>query len=223
MAMLNESDKLDEAKGALLNDSFMGILIHDVIAALERREANDDQTSRRDLVRTTFAAIEGVVWIYREDVRSVANTIEPLSPIVELAFAEKTYSVDERGYVQEQPRFISMSAMIRLASRVAEQICPELKIDFGVSGWTDLQLAIKVRNRITHPKNISDLDVTNGDIKITESALLWFLNLQVNVMSATLSASIQYHSKFRILLQKLKAGDEKVLAQYRAVLMAEKY
>jgi hypothetical protein len=218
---LIESKKSDEEKSMPLNDSFMGMLIHDVIAALERREVNDDQTSRRDLVRTLFAAIEGLVWVYRENVRAVANDIDPLSPIMELAFAEKTYSVDEKGHVQEQQRFISMLAMIRLASRVAEKICPELKIDFGVSGWTDLQLAIKVRNRITHPKSLSDLNITKGDIEISESALLWLLKLMESVMTATLSASKQDYSEFILFAEKLRSGDEEALALYRAALMAE--
>jgi hypothetical protein len=116
---------LNSNDGKQIRDSFAGILIQDVISALERLEEGGSQTNKRDLIRTLFAAIEGLVWIYREDVRSVANTIEPLSPIMELAFAEKIYSVDEKGILQEQKRFISIPAMIRLTSRVAEQICPE--------------------------------------------------------------------------------------------------
>jgi hypothetical protein len=219
--MANGSKKSVKEKSASLTDGFMGTLIQDVIAALERRDASDDQTARRDLIRTLFAAIEGLVWVYREHIRSVANDIDSLSPIMELAFDERTYSVDEKGRIQEQIRFISIPAMIRLASRVAERVCPKLKIDFGVPGWTDLQLAIKVRNRITHPKNISDLDVSVGDIEISESALHWFLDLMNNVMMATLSASINFNSELKLLTAQLQLGDEEALAQYRAILMAK--
>ncbi len=198
------------------------ILVQDVISSFERHDIEPTQSNKRDLIRTIFAAIEGLSWTYREDVRSTANTIDPLSPLMELAFTETSYFVSEKGFVQEQTRFISMPAMIRLASRVAEQICPKLKIDFGVAGWTDLQLAIKVRNRITHPKNISDLQVSNGDIEISNSALLWFLKLTNDVLEATLSASKQYLSEIRLIVEKMKAGDEEVLKQYRAVLMDNK-
>jgi FlaG/FlaF family flagellin (archaellin) len=189
------------------------------MSSIELHDIEPTQAHKRNSVRTIFTAIEGLSWLYREDIRSTANTIDPLSPLMELAFTETSYFVNEKGHVQEQTRFISMPAMIRLASRVAEQICPKLKIDFGVTGWTDLQLAIKVRNRVTHPKSISDLQVSDGDIEISKSALLWFLELTNDVMEATLSASTQYLSELRFITEKMKAGDEKILEQYRAVLM----
>jgi hypothetical protein len=217
--MVNETNNLEKE----VQESFLRILVEDVIILIERHDIDPTQANKRDLIRTIFAAIEGLSWSYREDVRSNANTIDPLPPLMELAFTETSYFVSEKGHVQEQTRFISMPAMIRLTSRVAEQICPELKIDFGVTGWTDLQLAIQVRNRLTHPKKISDLQVSKGDIEISQSALLWFLTLTNDVLEATLSVSKQYLSEFQLIAEKLKAGDEEILEQYRAVLMDNRF
>ena len=107
--------------------------------------------------------------------RNSANIIEPLSQIQEFAFAEKSYAVSDNGQIQEQIRFVSIPSMIRLTTQIAEQLDTELEIDFGVVGWADLKQAIKVRNRITHPKSISDLDISDTDIAIIQSGLLWFL------------------------------------------------
>jgi len=47
------------------DDSFLKTLIQDIGAALSRNEAADNQASRRDTIRTAFAVIEGLVWIFR--------------------------------------------------------------------------------------------------------------------------------------------------------------
>lgn len=204
-----DSKKSENDDAAVLNDSFVRILLQDVITAIDHNDTTDDQSTRRDLIRTIFVAIEGLVWIYRRSVRSAADTIEPLSPITELAFDELSYSVDEQGRINEQPRYINITTMIRLASRVAEEISPELKIDFSVSGWMDLRLALKVRNRITHPKNISDLAVSEGDIQISQSALFWILGLLDEVMTTILLASKNFLLEFAKVSEKLNNGDEK--------------
>lgn len=59
-------------------EEFLGILMHDVLLAIQRRNLDDTQATRRDLIRTMFAAIEGASWEYREHVRSVATDLESL-------------------------------------------------------------------------------------------------------------------------------------------------
>jgi hypothetical protein len=224
--ILKSKFNLGEAMNSDLNEendvqkTLPRILIQDVILSLERHDHQSTQANKRDLVRTIFAAIEGLIWMYRVEIRFHANVIDPLSPIQEIALAEKSYAVDERGEIKEQVRFIPIPAMIRLTTRIAEQICPELKIDFGALGWTDLKQAIKVRNRITHPKNTSDLNVSEADIAISQSGLFWFLDLFEKVLNALHSATTNYLADVRDLTKLLKSGDETALAQYRKVLLA---
>jgi hypothetical protein len=215
--MVNETNNLEKE----VQESFLRILVEDVIISTERHDIDPTQANKRDLIRTIFAAIEGLSWSYREKVRSVANDIDPLSPIQKLALAEKTYSVDEQGKIQAQTRFISIPAMIRLTTRLVEQFCPALKVDFDVAGWADLKQAIKVRNRITHPKSLSDLDVSSADVAFSQSGLFWFLGLVGDVMAVMLSAQTEYLADFRHLTNLLASGDETALAEYRAVLTAQ--
>lgn len=205
-----------------VQETFLMILVQDVILSLNRHDIEPIQSNKRDLVRAIFAAIEGLSWSYREDIRMTASVVDPLSPIQEMALAEKSYSIDEQGKIKEQTRFISIPAMIRLTTRIAETVCPELKIDFGVPGWTDLKQAIKVRNRITHPKSLSDLQVSMADLVISQSGLFWFLDLIENVSGATLNASTRYLKDLRNLTDLLISGDEAALTQYRAALMIQR-
>lgn len=52
---------------------FLGSLMLDVDDALRRQESQDSPTTRRGLIRTLIAAVEGLAWIYREHVLGIAK------------------------------------------------------------------------------------------------------------------------------------------------------
>ncbi len=201
-----------------VRETFFGILTQDVILSMERHERSDTQATRRDLIRTMFAAIEGYVWRYREHVQSVISDIGTIPTLTELALSETSYSVTENGKVEAQSRFITLTAMIRLVSRLAEEHCPGLQVDFTQAGWSHLQQAIKIRNRITHPKSKSDLEVTSQDIAITNAGFFWLLKSITAVMEFTKTALEQYVTDLKLLGEKLVSGDPKAMAEYQAAL-----
>jgi hypothetical protein len=196
-------------------ESFHLILMNDVLLSMERVERADTQTSRRDLIRTTFAAIEGYVWQYRSHVRFMVETVSEIPPIMALALAEATYVVSETGKLSEQTRFVSLTAMIRLVTRLAEANCAGLKIDFSDQGWSNVQQAIDIRNRITHPKNHSDLTITDEDIEISRDGFFWLIIMMLRVMQASVDRSSHFLDEFTKLLGQLKSGDPAALADYR--------
>jgi hypothetical protein len=199
-------------------DTFFGILSHDVVICWERIEVADTQATRRDLIRTMFAAIEGYVWEYRAFVKSIVNDIGTVSPIMELALTETSYSVNDQGRLEEHIRPIPVTSMIRLVTKLAEEHCPELKIDFSTTGWSNLKQTIKIRNRITHPKSASDLEVTPEDIAISQAGFFWLLALIADVMEATKNASANHLAALRSVFEKLISGDPQTLADYQAAL-----
>jgi hypothetical protein len=77
--------------------AFLALLIEDVIAARKRLTTAHTQTARRDVVRASLAAIEGMIWVAREHVRTVLASLEQLTPVADLAMQELTYTVSERG------------------------------------------------------------------------------------------------------------------------------
>ena len=201
-------------------ETFFGILTQDVILSMERQERNDTQATRRDLIRTMFAAIEGYVWKYREHVRSVISDIGTIPALTELALSETSYTVTENGKLEAQTRFITLTAMIRLVSRLAEEHCPGLQVDFSQAGWSHLQQAIKIRNRITHPKSTSDLTITPQDIATTNAGFFWLLESITSVMESTKIALEQYVTDIKLLGEKLISGDPQAIAEYKAALSA---
>ncbi|MBM3927404.1 MAG: hypothetical protein FJ335_02950 [Sphingomonadales bacterium] len=189
-------------------------LIEDVIAANDRLQTSDTQTARRDVVRASIAAIEAEVWLVRGHVRDALQSLDALSPLADLALRETTYSVGENGRLQAKERSVPIPTAIKFVSAQAAIICPNLEVDFTHRGWESLQRAIKIRDRITHPRPMRGLDVSSDELFTVKSGLFWVIGTVDYIMAST-NLII---SEAREILKQLIAGDEGALAEYQAAL-----
>lgn len=197
---------------------FMALLIEDVIAARERLTAAHTQTARRDVVRASLAAIEGVTWVAREHVRKVLAELEQLTPVADLAMRELSYSVSERGQPIEQVRGLPLLTAVRLVVWQARIICPEISVEFSAAGWSDLRQAVNIRNRITHPKPDQDFAISDDDLAVVGSGMSWLLATVEYVMASTNLAFAQSNDLLREIVHRLSVGDPDALAEYHAIL-----
>lgn len=198
--------------------SLIRILIEDVIASQTALSVSDTPVNRRNLIRTTFAAAEGLIWLTRQHVRESAQAMDQLSPLADLALTEQSYQITASGEVVEAVKFVPMSTSIRLIVRQAQLIAPELEIDFNDAGWQSLRQAIERRNRLTHPKALVDLDVTETDLTTCERGFEWLLAVTTNILSQTTQELAVYSVLTRKLLNDLKNGNPAALAAYYALL-----
>jgi hypothetical protein len=162
---------------------FTHILVEDVVGAQKRLEAADSQSHRRDLVRTILAAIEGLHWQLKKDVLihpKLDLTHHELS-----ALLEETYSVNRTGNVVAAPRFLPLDVSIRLVVQVVRRYRPNYTVDFSHQGWDNLTHAIKLRNRLVHPKTVGDMSVSDTDIGKATSGFSWMLALVIEVLRET--------------------------------------
>lgn len=189
-------------------------LIEDVIAARQRLDSNDTQTARRDVVRASFAAIEGEIWLARQHVRDSLQSLDELTPLADLALRETAYIVTDKGEIVLQERGVPIHAAMRLVAKQAQIICPELSVEFGGQGWADLRGAAELRNRITHPRPGRSLDVAEDDLRLIASALNWVIATTDYIMASTNLTLVQV----RDFVDKLVSGDPDALAQYQAAL-----
>lgn len=58
---------------------------------------------------------------------------------------------------------------------------------FEGKGWDDFQEIIKIRNRITHPKELSDISVSLEDIERSKNAINWYLGVKKSLHSAEIA------------------------------------
>jgi hypothetical protein len=185
--------------------------------ALDRAAVDGTPPDRRNLLRTIISAAEGISWVCRSHVLSIAEELGETTPFMELAFSEASLFVNERGEIVEQPRYISTIAMIRLTARVATQLCPDSTVDLGTTGWRCLKNAFQTRNRITHPKSSSDLAISDEEMACAKVGFFWFLDFSIHLMEETMKAFSTHVSLAKDLVDRLKAGDPDALALYNRV------
>ncbi|MGZ8286065.1 MAG: hypothetical protein ACXW27_11175 [Allosphingosinicella sp.] len=198
--------------------AFMALLIEDVIAARERLATARTQTARRDVVRSSLAAIEGMTWVAREHVRIALDELDELTPIADLALREISYSISENGKLNEQTRPVPLLAAIRFVVSQAKVLVPELSVDFSGTSWSNLRRAVDIRNRITHPKPDQDLAISDNDLAVVGSSVSWLLATVEFVMAGMNLALTHYNDLARDLVQRLISGDPEALAEYHAAV-----
>lgn len=154
-------------------------LMGDVAEAQRDLDAGDNPFRRRSYVRTVFAAVEGAV--HELKLRALqGDGAHPLffSP-GELSFIhEEAYSLDDRGNVRVQPRFVPAASNVLFAFKayMRSKGC-EAALNLDHEGWPAFRGAIAIRNRITHPKRPQDLVLSDEDLHTVDLGYRWFTAL----------------------------------------------
>jgi hypothetical protein len=179
-------------------------LIGDALAASSRLLKDDTPTHRRELVRTLFAGIEGLVWRLKQDVlKHIAS--DGLSEHERAAMLEETYRVDDNGTVDVLPRYLPLTSGIRLAARIIERYRPEFKAQFDTDGWASLKQALNIRNRLVHPKTGDDLNVSRDEIAKCYEAFAWVLAFSIRALGETLDVMATERKKLEQELLSLQS------------------
>ncbi|HQS70999.1 MAG: hypothetical protein B7Y36_04195 [Novosphingobium sp. 28-62-57] len=209
-----------EAKRLAVERAFLTTLMIDADAAIRRFRdpENDIQQARRELVRSVHATIDGVVWAFREHVRSSAREMDMLTAAEEAVLSETSFQVNERGMISAQTRYLPLLGAVRLAARIATKINSNFTPDFGGSDWRGFIEAVATRNRLTHPKTISDLEVTDEEANQVIGSFFWLLEMAVAAMESSNEAVRNYTKEFSEIIHGIKVGDPNVIAEYRNAL-----
>jgi hypothetical protein len=180
------------------------ILVGDIVSGDRRLDTANDPAARRDVVRTLFATVEALVWHCRRHVVGIAEELELLPAEAKAVLSESVYSVSKSGVVNKQPRFIPLLPMIRLVVRIAQKINPEIDAEFSGPDWNSFNAALALRHRLTHPKAISDLNVSEADLRSAKDATMWLLRLCELVMSQTLAKLSEHVDLLRTFTDDLR-------------------
>lgn len=201
-----------------ISEQFIVVLAEDVLASIERQKTSASQQDNRDLIRTVFAAIEGLVWVYRNHIVEIAMDLRRLTPSEEAALAEISYQVTETGKITRSTRHIPLPSLIRLVTRIAVALDPELEVRFDNGNWACFREAVAIRNRVTHPKSMADLGLSGRDVETCLEAFYWLFEVSVRAMARANAAFSAHTLQLSELVQALKAGDPEATALYAAKL-----
>lgn len=158
---------------------------------LRSRLAEDrtvDQFWSRTLLRTFFSWVEAQTYEMRLFIRTAhqLGALE-LSDGEISVMLDVSYELDKRGEPTPRPRFQPIERSMKITYRLFGQFF-ELNstLPIGENGWRLFLESIQLRNRLTHPKDPSDLDVSYEEAVDMIAAINWyFTNLTALLNSCT--------------------------------------
>ena len=137
---------------------------------------------KRTYVRSLFAAFEALVHFMKQHAlsRRVVAVVDSFRsgqnelPVAELSLLfGVSYHVDETGEVKIREAKIPFLADLQFSLRQAREV-------FGAThnlekdpGWEALRAAVKIRDRVTHPKTLQEIEITDAEIETVNQAYAW--------------------------------------------------
>jgi len=158
-------------------DAVLDAVGEDVAEAMKLLDGADNAHNRRSYVRAAFAAIEAVIfWIKYRELRSYERSggDRILTPGELSLLREETYTLNHAGQVHVQQRFVPLDQNIRFIVKVCfheEDVVQ--RIDFGGSDWANFREAMRMRNRLAHPKRSHEMDVSDSELVVMKRAYGW--------------------------------------------------
>jgi len=165
---------------------------YDDLAALSRAADDDIQScvvllntqpsspfARRTYVRTAFAYVEAWSALMRLTLLDAAEGgLVALPPQDVHVLRGTRYGLTESGEVQASTdRLPSGQRTVRFLLLVAARAYGlPAQASFTGLGWARFASAWTVRNRLTHPKQPRDLEVSDSDLETVRVGHMWFLD-----------------------------------------------
>ena len=165
-------------KSKMSFDDAIDELSTDVGEATNRLRADGSQFNRRTYIRTFFAFLEGFAYAVRRATIDLmllnALKHDKLNIDRLILLREESPTLGDTGKVELKPQqlpFLPHFAFTLRAFAEEQGFEPDF---FGDNGWNQLQKAVKIRHRLTHPKKSSDCHVSDDDLRICAKAVEWF-------------------------------------------------
>src|SRR6267142_3548125 len=143
-------------------------------AEMEKNE--ESQSLRRALCRSIFSLIEGTSYLLKKSALDVEDAKQIFTNADFALLNDEGYELDSRGYAKVIRKHLPTLANIRYSMEAfSKSNHSKYSPNCSGQGWQDIQLAYEIRNRLTHPKSTTDLNLTKKDMKTIEGAYKWFM------------------------------------------------
>jgi hypothetical protein len=151
-------------------------LLIDLDKCLHTAKTKKSQLARRNSVRAAFAAIEGWTWTLKLSALQLEQRGEiEFSSGERALLTEASYELDNKGQVKTRPARLSLLTNIRFAvAAFAKASAVEFELLSSGEKWDAFRRAIKIRDRLVHPKSIHEFRVTDEDFLIVDDAVSWW-------------------------------------------------
>lgn len=175
-------------KSFFVSGEFSKVLAEDVTRAKKRMEAEPCDSHRREFVRTTYSAIEAQAWQLKMFVIDHVLDKRKASIYEISALREESYAINDKGDIYMQSRGYSLKVGLRLVVAILKNHEIPIQIDFSSADWKNIDQALKIRNRVIHPKNMSDISVSENEANSCYQAFIYINSILVStILNSALS------------------------------------
>jgi hypothetical protein len=141
----------------------MKVLDSDVQKAGKLLNTEHSPYARRTFIRTLFAKLEGLTFQLKQIALERENE----------GFV--SFSSEERSKLHEDTGFIRTPENIRFSFQsLARAYGSDFEADYGNHRWAFLRKAVAIRNSITHPKILDDLEISDSDLETLRQGMQWY-------------------------------------------------
>lgn len=167
-------------------------LLQDTKTAEELLDETPTQFAKRAYIRSSFAYIEGTVWLLKQACIGAAQSTGPrvFSNAEYALLNDEAYDLKNNGEPSVQTKFLRLPDNVKFTDRAVAKFFGSIpQLDDRSTAWINFLSAIKIRNRITHPKNMRDYEVIDKEIEVCREVTHWFNDVVNKHMSAISDAS----------------------------------
>ena len=170
------------------------ILQKDVEKAVEEGKREASPYIRRAHIRAFFALVEGLIYQLKQICLQFSEYDDKLFIYSELALLrEESYEIHDNGTIVSRTKFIPILKNIKFAVKCyAKAHNSNFSLTTNENGWHSFICAVKIRNRITHPKRSADLTITDEDLTKIGEASAWYKD---SIVALLKSCSEYYNRK----------------------------
>jgi hypothetical protein len=144
----------------------------------------------RNLVRISFAQMEGVAYLMRQVVIWACERSDLSLTEGEVAKLAEEEIVDNEGEKTRKRRFNSFRDNIELAFKYFPQVFgASFRLNKGGAGWASFLNAIQTRNAVTHPKKPSEFMLSGTAVKEVRDTVIWFSEMMSGLLTACEAAA----------------------------------
>jgi hypothetical protein len=160
-------------------------LLDDAREAETFLEQHDSQFARRAYIRSVFAYVEGTIWMLKQACLryGLEQKGSVLSPAERALLSDKTYYLKSTGEPLEQPRFLPLPENCCFCFITFNRLfSANIVWGVGTGEWDRFLKALRVRNRITHPKDAGKVDVSDEERDAAKQVCGWFNEVMQTVV-----------------------------------------
>lgn len=200
-------DKRAKNVNDILKSQYMILVLNnDVRHFWQILDKDDSQIIRRTYIRALFAAIEAS--LYQAKMNLIyANKMEYISLLPEelVLLSEKTCHIDDKGNAKLINKFSPFrNTFLFIYNTIFRYANTAYQIDKKDKHWSNFIIILETRNRLMHPKSISDLNVNDLELKRAKEVAMWNQTLQMKAVSSLMTIEAKFNPKLR---QELSSGN----------------